>query len=84
MEATLIIRCHCGDNYAVVCPSCKESPKAEVCPKGTLDALRRTFRALGAYLDGPPCAGNYDPKGALEAARAILDAAGEGKPDATT
>lgn len=44
--------------------------------KAELSALQQAatwaFRCLGAYLDGPSCAGSYDPKGALEALRTAL------------
>jgi len=83
MEATLIIRCHCGDNYAVVCPSCKESPKREINDKGTLDALRQLVDHYDRHMGRVVGWGGETTK-LFVAARAILDAAGEGKPDATT
>ncbi len=58
--------------YGVLPEAIKRAQAAEAEVEKMRGAMKWGFMALCAYLDGPSTAGNYDPKGAVEAMRPFV------------
>ncbi len=70
--------CSCGGDYVVKCSICGEYPGGiEVAPAGTLDALRGLLPLASQYAEDRGLTAGSPGQQMIEAARAVLDAAGE-------